>query len=156
MVTEDIEEAVRDLSDGRLTRARRRLSSLWVQVPVDSAHRSAIAHWLAAAEQTAEARLAWDERALDAAEAADEWSVPFAGTALSLGTMYPELHLEIARDYRRLGSACGALEHLSVARNAVETSAQGERRTVLRRQVVALDREISGMSEWDPDDEGLV
>lgn len=161
VLAEDIAEAVRDLSDGRVTRARRRLGALWAQPAVGSAHRSALAHWLAATEPDLEAKAGWDERALEAVEAADDWSVPFAGTGLTLGAVYPELHLELARDYRRLGSSCGALEHLALARNAVDMSAQDGRRAWLRREIRRLDREIDGMQDryaeqdwgWEPEDE---
>lgn len=161
LVAEDVVEAVRDLDDGRSTRARRRLSSLWAQVPVGSPHRPALAHWLAAAEQDLPARLAWRERALQAAEEARDWSVPFAGTALTLGDVYPELHLELADGYRAAGSSCGALEHLALARNAVDAAVRGERRDRLRRQLAALERRIAGTPDgcaeqdwgWEREDE---
>jgi hypothetical protein len=158
LMAEDIAEAVQDLSDGRRTRARRRLGALWAQASPGTVHRSALAHWLALAEDDVEATLGWNERALEAAEAADDWSLPFPGTGLTLGAVYPELHLELARGYRRLGSSCGAMEHLALARNAVEMSGPDARRSWLRKQIATLQREINGMREryaepdWDWDD----
>jgi hypothetical protein len=159
LLAEDIGEAVVDLGDGRLTRARRRLGALWAQAAPGSAHRSAVAHWLGAVEDDVGAKVGWDERALEAAEAAEDWSVPFAGTGMTLGAMYPELHLELARGYRRLGSSCGALEHLALARNAVEMSGQTGRRDWLEQQIGGLEREVGGLQErgatpeWGFDDE---
>jgi hypothetical protein len=158
LTAEDIAEAVTDLSDGRTTRARRRLGALWAQVEAGSPHQAAVAHWLGVAEPDLEAKVRWDGRALEAAEGADDWTMPFAGTGLTLGGMYPELHLELARDYRRLGSSCGAMEHLALARNAVEMSAENRRRTSLQAQIRRLDREICGMRERypDPDDDDFI
>src|SRR3954451_12880390 len=116
--------AVGELADGRTTRARQRLSALWDRDDdLDDpecivGHRSAIAHWLADAQSDVEAALARDERALGEAQALAHRHVPFAGTARTVAAMLPLLHVEVAQDYRRLDSACGALEHLSAARDA--------------------------------------
>jgi hypothetical protein len=153
LVGEDVLEAVFDLQDGRLTRARRRLAALWSQVPPGAPHRSAIAHWLAAATPDVQGAVRWGEQAVAAADAAADWSLPFCGTGLTLGAMYPELHLELARAYLRVGSPCGALEHLAVARNAVEPTAAGERRVRLLGQVGRLAREVDGTADGHPDED---
>jgi hypothetical protein len=120
-VAEEITAALRVLEDGRITRARRRLTELWSQLAGSSStpHRSAVAHWLADAQSEVADELAWDERALAEAEALPEWSVPFAGTGHTVAAMYPQLHLALAEDYRRLDDAYGALEHLALARTSL-------------------------------------
>lgn len=139
LLADDVAEAVRDLLDGRSTRARRRLGALWTLAPVGSVHRSALAHWLAVADPAPATALRWHEQALEAAEAAGDWSVPFAATALTLGEMYPELHLDLARAYQQVGDACGALDHLALARNAFDVTVRGERRIRLGRLAAQLD-----------------
>jgi hypothetical protein len=140
LVAEDIAEAVGHLEDGRVTLAHRRLSALWPHLTGTAArHRCAAAHWLAAAENDLTAKLTWDERALDEAEAVPDWATPFAGAPATIGSMYPELHLELARDYQRFGEACAVLEHLELARNAADTLPPPLRGRV-RREAARIDR----------------
>ena len=88
--------------------ARRALLGLWDELGVlgDPVHRCALAHHLADLYPDAARALAWDVRALDAADAADPAAV--AG-------FYPSLHLNLADDLRRLGSFDAAEEHLATA-----------------------------------------
>jgi hypothetical protein len=147
LMAEDIAEAVNHLQDGRATLARRRLAALWPQLRPDGGHarhRSAVAHWLAAVEPEPRSKLAWDERALDEAEAVADWASTFAGTAGTVARMYPELHLELARDHLQRQDVCSALEHLARARNATETLPVGARRQ-LRTEIRSVDRQLSGV-----------
>ncbi len=143
-VESEISAAVDELADGRTTRARVRLSALWERDAHEQTdHRAAIAHWLADAQGDVESALTWDERAVDEAEALADKRVPFAGTARTVAAMLPLLHVEVAQDYRRLGSACGALEHLAAARNALAALPQPERGAPAR-EIARLDAQLGG------------
>jgi hypothetical protein len=140
LVAEDIAEAVGHLEDGRVTLAHRRLSALWPHLTgVATRHRCAAAHWIAAAESALTTKLTWDERALEEAEAVPDWATPFAGAPATIGSMYPELHLELARDYQQFGEACAVLEHLALARNAAD-ALPSVLRTRVRREAARIDR----------------
>jgi hypothetical protein len=148
----EIATAVAELADGRTSRARLRLSALWDRAagPELGASRCAIAHWLANAHDDVEAALTWDERAVDEAEALADKRIPFVGTACTVAAMYPLLHLEVAEGYRRLGSSCGALEHLARARRAAAELPTGERGRV-NEQIAWLDARINGRTADESD-----
>ncbi len=59
--------------------------------------------------------LAWDIRPPDAADAGTEQRVQQHHDGLHLAGCYPSLHLNLADDYRRLGSFDAATEHIAAA-----------------------------------------
>ncbi|HSP39543.1 MAG TPA: hypothetical protein VLR26_17525 [Frankiaceae bacterium] len=154
----DITRAVHELEDGRLTRARLRLEAIWARLAVPeaadaaSSHRCAVAHWLAATQTEPTVKLEWDLRALDEAESVPDWSTIVAGTGHSIGALYPDLHLELARNYLRGNDACGVLEHLALARNAVEVLPPA-RRVRLHKEIARVDAELNRRSP-EPEDWG--
>jgi hypothetical protein len=101
--------------------ARTRLAAVWAEVETgDALHRCVLAHYLADLQDDVRDELRWDLRALAAAdEVAAEERVPEADVALDVRTLYPSLHLNLGDDYRRLGAAARAREHLALAQ-AVE------------------------------------
>ncbi|WP_433159018.1 hypothetical protein [Kribbella sp. CA-247076] len=80
---------------------RTRLTGLWEEAADDRQSRCAIAHYLADVQDETEDELAWDLRALEYAED-ENW--------------LPSLHVNLADDYRRLGDAAKASQHLETAR----------------------------------------
>lgn len=103
-----IGHAVTEGRCGDLTSARAQLLRLWSTIGVtgDPLHRCTLAHHLADLYDDPAEALAWDVRALDAADAVTEQrvqqqypSVP----GVSLAGFYPSLHVNLADDYRRLG-----------------------------------------------------
>jgi hypothetical protein len=140
----EISAAVRDLDDGRTTRARLRLMALWEHLEHDSPHRCAAAHWLAAAQPDIRSTLTWGERALREAEKMTDRHVPFAGTLATLAAIYPQLQLDLARDYWRLRDSCGALEHLVAARDSVADRPDDAVRRRISRDIARLDAEMCG------------
>jgi len=97
---EDITTAVELGRAGDQEAARTQLSALW-DATDDSQTRCAIAHYLADVQDETADELAWDLRALENVED-QQW--------------LPSLHLNLADDYRRLGQAENAHEHLAAAR----------------------------------------
>jgi hypothetical protein len=92
--------------------ARSRFLELWTEIGESGAplHRCTLAHYLADTQDDPEDELAWDLRALSAAEE--------RGAPLSVRGFFPSLHLNLAADYVKLGRAEAARSHLRRAREA--------------------------------------
>jgi len=105
--------------------ARQRFLGLWAEIGEDGAplHRCTLAHYMADTQDDPADELAWDLRALTAAEElADDRLALHAGT-LAVRALYPSLHLNLAADYVKLGRREAARTHLRRARVASETLA---------------------------------
>jgi hypothetical protein len=106
--------------------ARRLLTDLWDEVGPDGdpLHRCAVAHALADTQDDPHDELAWDERALAAAELITDERVAEAGVASPVAALYPSLHLNLGDVHHRLGHRDEALRHLELGRAA--TAALGD------------------------------
>lgn len=91
--------------------ARERLEALWHSAG-DAFGRCTVAHYLADLQEATEDELEWDLRALRASE---ELSEELYG-GLTVESLLPSLHVNLADDYRRLSQADQAHEHLAEAR----------------------------------------
>lgn len=113
-----IGQAVTEGRAGDTASARRKLLGLWSATGVtgDPLHRCTIAHYLADLHQDPAQALIWDIRALDAADAVTERRVQEHHAGLHIAGFYPSLHLNLADNYRRLGSFEAAVEHISAAK----------------------------------------
>ncbi|MFC8919298.1 hypothetical protein ACGF5F_32325 [Streptomyces sp. NPDC047821] len=102
------------LHGGDREEARNRFGELWQRVAVDGAplHRCTLAHYMADAQDDPYDELAWDLRALTAAEGSEG-----RGDA-ALRALYPSLHLNLAADYVKLRRPDAARVHLDRARAA--------------------------------------
>lgn len=114
---EAIGQAVAEGRTGDPASARRKLLSLWSAIGVtgDPLHRCSLAHYLADLHDDPAQALAWDIRALDAADAMTEQRVREHHGSLRIAGFYPSLHLNLADNYRRLGSFEAAAEHIDKA-----------------------------------------
>lgn len=114
---EAIGRAVTDGRTGDVAAARRKLLDLWSAIGVtgDPLHRCSLAHYMADLHDDPAQALAWDVRALDAADATTEQRVRDHHAGLRIAAFYPSLHLNLADDYRRLGSFEAATEHIDAA-----------------------------------------
>lgn len=115
---EAIGRAVSEGRAGDTDSARRKLLDLWSAIGVagDPLHRCSLAHHLADLYEDPARALAWDVRALDAADAVTEQRVQEHHAGLHVAGFYPSLHLNLADGYRRLGSFEAAEEHIRAAR----------------------------------------
>ncbi|MDJ0363351.1 hypothetical protein [Rhodococcus sp. H29-C3] len=113
-----IVKAVTTGRSGNTDDARTQLLDLWkvIRVSGDPFHRCTLAHYLADLYTDPAQALAWDVRALDAADAVSEQRAQQHHTSLHIAGFYPSLHLNLADNYRRLGSFDTAREHLDAAR----------------------------------------
>lgn len=114
---EAIGRAVTEGRAGDIARARQKLLGLWSAIGVtgDPLHRCSLAHYLADLYEDPAQALAWDVRALDAADAVTEQRVQEHHAGLHIAGFYPSLHLNLADDYRRLGSFDAAGAHIEAA-----------------------------------------
>ncbi|WP_053753114.1 tetratricopeptide repeat protein [Streptomyces sp. MMG1533] len=100
--------------------ARQRFLGLWAEIGEDGdpLHRCTLAHYMADTQDDPFDELAWDLRALTAAEELTEDRLREHEGALAVRALYPSLHLNLAADYVKLGRTEAARTHLRRARGA--------------------------------------
>ncbi|MGV9213508.1 hypothetical protein ACTFTM_16760 [Micromonospora sp. RB23] len=113
-----IVEAVQLGQTGRAAEARELLTALWDEIgPTgDALHRCTLAHHLADLQDTLNAELSWDERALAAVSGLTDERARRHLPSLQVRAFLPSLYLNLADCHRRLGNAGAAREHLARAR----------------------------------------
>ncbi|MET9258207.1 hypothetical protein ACGFZL_08995 [Streptomyces sp. NPDC048182] len=135
--------------------ARHRLLGLWAELGEhgDALHRCTLAHYLADTQDDPGDELAWDLRALAAAE--ELTHDPRGGarpeTLAAARALYPRLHLDLAAGYERLGSREAARLHLARARTAARDLADDRYGAGLRAAIGRLARHLG---EDDPNGDG--
>lgn len=125
--------------------ARERLLALWDEIGVlgDPLHRCTLAHYLADFYDDPAQALGWDIRALDAADAVTEDRVQRHHANLHIAGFYPSLHLNLADDYRRLGSWDAAREQITAARQHIPTLPGDGYGTMIRHAVEEVAEAIA-------------
>ncbi|MDT0611002.1 hypothetical protein [Streptomyces lancefieldiae] len=127
--------------------ARRRFLGLWAEIGEhgDPLHRCTLAHYLADTQDDPGDELAWDLRALSAAEELTQ-DRPAGGRegALAARALYPSLHLNLAADYERLGHREAARVHLRRARSAAEYLAHDRYGEGVREAIGRLESRLGG------------
>jgi tetratricopeptide (TPR) repeat protein len=116
---------------GQRAAARHLFSQIWDEIGGDKGdplHVCVLAHAIADVQDDVHQELAWDQRALAAADALTDERTAQAGVALPVAGLYPSLHLNLAECYRKLGDLDHAREHLHHAQagiNAVDDDEYG-------------------------------
>jgi hypothetical protein len=91
------------------------LAALWAEIGgehADPLHAVSLAHFMADLQDDPRDELAWDERALAAADGlTDERAREYHGS-LAVRGFYPSLHLNLAADHVKLGDPAAARHHL--------------------------------------------
>ncbi|MFF7976432.1 hypothetical protein [Streptomyces sp. NPDC007905] len=135
--------------------ARRRFLQLWAEIGEHGAplHRCTLAHYLADTQDDPSDELAWDLRALSAAEELADGRG--AGDPLSVRAFFPSLHLNLAADYVKLGRAEAARSHLRRARRAAGSLSDdgygdGVRAAISRLELRLGDDGFPGGDSWGP------
>ncbi len=105
---------------GDRTSARALFAALWQEIGSDgdALHHCALAHAMADVQDDPREELAWDLRALGAADALTDARLAAAGAAGRVAGLYPSLHLNLGEVYRRLGDTTAARRHLDLGRRA--------------------------------------
>jgi hypothetical protein len=135
--------------------ARGRLLELWAELVEDGdpLHRCTLAHYLADTQDDPSDELAWDLRALSAAEELTDGRGTGPEGALAVRAFYPSLHLNLAADYVKLGRPEAARTHLHRARGASTTLAEDAYGNGVRAAITRLERRLaeddsSGGEPW--------
>jgi tetratricopeptide (TPR) repeat protein len=118
-----IGEALALSQQGRRDEARAAFSAVWDEIGPDGdpLHRCTLAHHMADVQDDPADELAWDQRALAAAESITDERAAGAGATGPVAAFYPSLHLNLGEDHRKLGDLAAARHHLELARAAAGT-----------------------------------
>ncbi|GGX73016.1 hypothetical protein GCM10010510_17160 [Streptomyces anandii JCM 4720] len=136
--------------------ARGRLLDLWTEIGEDGdpLHRCTLAHYMADTQDDPADELAWDLRALSAAEELAADRPAGHEDAPAVRALYPSLHLNLAADYAKLGRREAARTHLRRARTAaaaLDTDTYGEGiRTAIRQLETRLREDHPGDPQSGP------
>ncbi|MGV9676884.1 hypothetical protein ACWDSJ_16540 [Nocardia sp. NPDC003482] len=143
-----IAEAMSLGAQGDPAGARERMTALWRTVGAagDPLHRCTIAHYLADLFDDPAEALTWDVRALDAAEALTDERVRAHHEGLSVAGFYPSLHLNLADNFRRLGSFDAAHRHLEQARAGTPALADDGYGSVVRAGIANVEAALADKS----------
>ncbi|MFB6838656.1 hypothetical protein [Streptomyces sp. NPDC056361] len=141
-----IGQALMLLHGGDREEARNRFGLLWQQIGPDGAplHRCTLAHYMADAQDDPDTELAWDLRALSAAEGLTGERLAADGSAVALRALYPSLHLNLAADYVKLQRPDAARVHLDRARAASETLDDDGYGNGVRAAIARLELRLRG------------
>ncbi|KQX94440.1 MULTISPECIES: hypothetical protein [Streptomyces] len=116
-----IGQAVMLLHGGDREEARNRFRAIWVEIGEDgdALHRCTLAHYMADTQDDPGDELAWDLRALTAAEGLTGAAAAEHRDALAVRSFFPSLHLNLAADYLKLERFEAARVHLDHAWDSV-------------------------------------
>lgn len=117
-----IGQAIMLLHGGDREEARNRFGVIWSEIGEDgdALHRCTLAHYMADTQDDPGDELAWDLRALTAADGLTDERVAQHQDALAVRAFYPSLHLNLAADYLKLHRPDAARIHLDRARDTVD------------------------------------
>jgi hypothetical protein len=115
-----VTEAIALSQRGERDAGRAALSALWDEIgPAGDPYlRCGIAHSMADLQEHVPDELAWDLRALVAADALSDERAAEAGLTTGVAGLYPSLYLNVADCYRRLGDLDRARAHLVAGQRA--------------------------------------
>jgi hypothetical protein len=142
---EAIGQAVIEGRAGDIATARQKLLNIWSTIGAtgDPLHRCSLAHYMADLCEDPAQALAWDIRALDAADSLTDQRVQEHHTALQVAGFYPSLHLNLADNYRRLGSFEAATEHINAAHEHAQNLPQDAYGAMLRTAIEQVAEAIT-------------
>ncbi|MDT7846551.1 hypothetical protein [Streptomyces justiciae] len=136
--------------------ARHRFLDLWAEIGEDGdpLHRCTLAHYMADAQDDPSDELAWDLRALTAAEELTDDRLAEHESTLAVRALYPSLHLNLAADYVKLDRSDAARTHLRRARGAADALADDSYgdgvRAAISRLELRLGEGSPGEDGWAP------
>ncbi|MFJ6938513.1 hypothetical protein [Streptomyces sp. NPDC101132] len=149
-----IGQAVMLLHAGDRAEARERLAAIWTEIGCEGAplHLCTLAHYMADAQDDPSDELAWDLRALTAAEglgaggpARDDGPAAGRAPAVAVRALYPSLHLNLAADYVKLQRPDAARVHLDRARAASGALGDDGYGNGVRAAIERLDLRLRGV-----------
>lgn len=134
--------------------ARDRFLGLWAEIGEDGdpLYRCTLAHYMADTQDDPSDELAWDLRALSAADGLTEERLAAHEGSLALRALYPSLHLNLAADYVKLGRPGAARSHLARARAVVGALADDGYGDGVRAALTRLEQRVAGLPRGDDED----
>ncbi|MFG2720435.1 hypothetical protein ACGFW5_19375 [Streptomyces sp. NPDC048416] len=139
-----IGQAMMLLHGGDREEARNRFATLWSEIGEggDALHRCTLAHYMADAQDDAGDELAWDLRALAAADGLSQDRLAQHHASLAVRAFYPSLHLNLAADYVKLRRPEEARLHLDRAHTALDALSGDAYGNDIREALRRLEREL--------------
>lgn len=139
-----IGQAIMLLHGGDREEARNRFGALWSEIGEvgDPLHRCTLAHYMADTQDDPGDELAWDLRALSAAEGLSEERLARHQEALAVRAFYPSLHLNLAADYVKLQRPEAARVHIERARAATDALGDDGYGNGVRSAIDRLERRL--------------
>lgn len=140
-----IGQAVILLHAGDREEARNRLGEIWSEIGEggDSLHRCTLAHYMADAQDDPADELAWDLRALTAADGLADGLLVRPQPHQAVRVFYPLLLLSLAADYVKLRRPEAARAHLARARAATGALADDGYGNGVRAAIARLERRLA-------------
>ncbi|MER5769299.1 hypothetical protein [Streptomyces sp. NPDC001985] len=135
-----IGQAVMLLHGGDREEARNRFGALWSEIGEtgDALHRCTLAHYMADTQDEPGDELAWDLRALAAADSLTAEGAP----GLAVRAFYPALHAGLAADYLKLQRPGAARAHLDRAHESMAALGDDGYGDGVRCAVARLERAL--------------
>ncbi|MFE1955279.1 MULTISPECIES: hypothetical protein [Streptomyces] len=135
--------------------ARDRFLGLWAEIGEygDPLHRCTLAHYMADTQDDPDDELAWDLRALSAADSRTRGGAAAHEGSLALRSLYPKLHLSLAADYVKLGRPGAARSHLARARAGLGALGDDGHGQGVRAELARLEQRVAALPE-DGDEGG--
>lgn len=142
-VLDRIFEALNLFNTGRRSEAREAFAAIWNEIEAegDPFHQCVLSHYMADAQDDPLDELTWDKRALAAADRIVKERPDTAG--LSVLSMYPSLHVNLADVMHRTGDISGARKHLQLAQQASDALADDAYGRMIRGGIERLARQIA-------------
>ncbi|MFD5031051.1 hypothetical protein ACFVWX_26430 [Streptomyces sp. NPDC058220] len=141
-----IGQAAMLLHGGDREEARNRFGELWTEIGEagDALHRCTLAHYMADTQDDPGDELAWDLRALTAADGlgGGEERPAWPETSPAVRAFYPSLHLNLAADYVKLQRPDSARIHLDRARDAADALGEDGYGNGVRAGIDRLERRL--------------
>lgn len=137
-VLDRISEALDLFNAGRRAEARAAFTAIWAEIEADGDpfHQCVLSHYTANAQDDAEAELMWNRRALAAADRIVNERPDTA--SLSVLSLYPSLHLNLADALFRAGNIPDASRHVLLARQAADALADDAQGRMVRGAIESL------------------
>jgi hypothetical protein len=132
------------LHGGDREEARNRFALLWAEIGEegDALHRCTLAHCMADVQDDPADELAWDLRALSAADGLSDERLARHGQSLAVRALYPSLHLNLAADYVKLSRPGEARAHLDRARASADALGDDGYGAGVRAAIDRLERTL--------------
>ena len=141
-VLDNISEALDLFNAGRRAEARSAFAAIWSEIESegDPFHQCVLSHYMANAQDDTDAELMWNRRALAAADSIVNDRPDTA--SLSVLSLYPALHLNLADALFRSGDIPGASRQVALARQASDGLKQDSHAEQVRGAIEALAARI--------------